>query len=272
MPLAVQMKDNLGSADNGRLPSPSIWGDCPILSLLEGTIAGVYWFDDFVRGFITPTITTLINVDGYACFGSSGATITWDDATGGGIVLTEATDNESVSMTCEQHPFWLNSSKGKFWFEARVKVSTVAANHAFVVGMMDTTALSAAVPVTATGAIADMNFVGFHRPEANTTAIDASYKANGVTYGGLNAYEVNSDIGTLVADTYVKLGMKFSPVDNKLRFYIDNIEQANTKTLGAAAGTDFPDDIGLAPVIGQTLGASASKTITMDWWRVAQLG
>lgn len=268
MPLAVQMKDNLGGGDTNRTPSPNIWGDCPILSILEGSIAGVYLFDDFVRGFITPTITTLLNVDGYACFGSAGATITFDDATGGGIVLTEATDDESVSMTCEQHPFWLNSSKGKFWYEARVKLSTVAANHAFVVGMMDTTALSAAVPVTATGTIADANFVGFHRPEANTTAIDASYKANGVT-----AVEVNSDIGTLVAATYIKLGMKFDPQDgNKLAFYLDGIKQASTKTLGAAAGTDFPDDIGLAPVIGQTLGASASKTITMDWWRIAQLG
>jgi len=268
MTTAHLLRNNLGSAMTGRGMSPNIWGDCPILSIIEGTVPGVHFFDDFARGFITPTITTLINVDGYACFGSAGATITWDDSTGGGIVLTEATDDESVSMTWEQHPFWLNSSKGKFWFEARVKLSTVAANHAFVVGMMDTTSLSAAVPVTATGAIADANFVGFHRPEANTTAIDASYKADGVT-----AVEVNSDIGTLVADTYVKLGMKSDPDDsNKLAFYIDNVKQASTKTLGAAAGTDFPDDIGLAPVIGQTLGASASKTITMDWWRAAQLG
>lgn len=267
MPLAVQMKDNLGGGDTNREPSPNIWGDCPILSILEGSIAGVMIIDDFERGFITPTITTLINVDGYACFGSSGATITFDDATGGGIILTEATDNESVSMTCEQHPFWLNSSKRDLWFEARIKVSTIAANHAFLVGLMDTTSLAAAVPVTATGAIADMNFVGFHRPEANTTAIDASYKADGVT-----DVEVNSDIGTLVADTYIKLGMKFTSSDAKLAFYLDGIKQAATKTLGAAAGTDFPDDIGLAPVIGQTLGASASKTITMDWWRCVQLG
>lgn len=267
MTLAVQMKDNLGSADNGRLPSPSIWGDCPIISILEGTIAGSMIIDDFTRGFITPTITTLLNVDGYNCFGSAGATITFDDVTGGGIAFTEATDNESVSMTCEQHPFWLNSAKGDLWFEARVKVSSIAANQAFCVGLMGTTALSAAVPVDASGDVASINFVGFHRPEANTTAFDATYRANGVA-----AVEVNADIGTLVADTYVKLGMKMTAVDNKLAFYVDNVKQASTKTMVAAAGTDFPGDVGLAPVIAQTLGASASKIITMDWWRCVQLG
>ena len=268
MTLAARIKGNLAAANTERGPSPNIWGDCPILSILEGTIAGVMILDDFEKGFITPTITTLVDVNGYNCFGSAGATITFDDATGGGIVFTEATDNESVSMTCEQHPFWLNSSKGDLWFEARIKTSTIVADkQGWMLGLMDTTALSVAVPVTATGTIADANFVGFHHPEGNTTAFDASYKANGVT-----AVEVNSDIGVLAADTYVKLGMRFDTSTNKLKFYINNLEQAATKTLGAAAGTDFPDDLGLAPVIGQTLAATASYTLTMDWWRCVQLG
>ncbi len=265
---ASRLKDNLGSvAATARLPSPNIWGDCPLESIRNGRISGIIFEDDFVKGFITPTITTLINVDGYSCFGSAGATITWDDASGGAIVLTEATDNEAISISTEQHPFWLNSSKGDLWFEARLKTSTITTlQQAFVLGLMDTTAQTAVVPITATGAIADLNFVGFHKPEANTTAFDASYKANGVT-----AVEVNSDIGTLVADTYVKLGMKYKARDKKLAFYVNNAKQTTTKTLGAAAGTDFPDDIGLAPVLAQVLGASASNTLTMDWWRCVQL-
>ena len=87
----------------------------------------------------------------------------------------------------------------------------------------------------------------------------------------MTAVEVNSDIGTLAVGTYVKLGMKYKRIDNKLAFYVNNTKQATTKTLGAAAGTDFPDDIGLAPVLAQTLGASASITMTMDWWRCVQL-
>lgn len=112
-----------------------------------------------------------------------------------------------------------------------------------------------------------MNFVGFHHPEENLTAFDTSYKANGVT-----AVEVNSDVGTLAVNTYIKLGMVFNrQQDNKLRFFIDGTEQAATKTIPNATGTDFPADIGLGPVIGQTLANSAAETLTMDWWRCAQL-
>lgn len=265
----IRLKDNLGgpNTDDWLGSSGAIWGDCPLEAIRNGRIGGIIDEDDHVNGFIQPTITTTINVDGYACFGSSGATITFDDVMGGAVVLTEATDNESVSMTREQHPFWLNSSMGDLWAEWRIKTSTITtAQQGWVVGLMDTTILSAAVPVTAGGAIADVNFVGFHHPEANTTAFDASYKANGVT-----AVEVNSDIGTLAAATYVKLGMTYKRKDNILRFFVDNEVQASTKTLGAAAGTDFPDDIGLAYVIGQTLATSSSITLTEDWHRIVQL-
>lgn len=263
----VMLKDNLGTAAaSARLPSPNIWGDCPLEAIRNGGVDGFIFEDDFIRGFITPTITTLIDVNEYSCFGSAGATLTFDDVSGGAIVLTEATDNESISISTEQHPFWLNSSKGDLWFEARIKTSTITtAEQAFLVGLMDTTAQSAVVPITATGTIADLNFVGFHKPEANTTAFDASYRADGVA-----AVEVNADIGTLVADTYVKLGMKFTAVNNTLAFYVNNAKQTSTKELGAAAGTDFPDDIGLAPVLAMTLANSAAETMTMDWWRCVQ--
>lgn len=126
--------------NTGAGPSPGVWADCPLNDIIIGGV-GYYFFDDFLRGQITPTITTLIDVNGYNCFGSSGATITYDDVAGGAVVLTEATDNESVSMTTEQHPYWLNSSQGSLWFEARIKTSTITtATQGWMVGLMDTTA------------------------------------------------------------------------------------------------------------------------------------
>jgi hypothetical protein len=253
--------------------SKMIWRDCPIDQIAWNPSIGYGYFDDFLHVPIQGTITTLIMKGDYNWFGSSGATITPGDTVGGEIVLTEATDNQSVSMTYEQHPFIINSATGQLWFEARMKTSTITADEqGWMVGLMDTTALSAAVPVTATGTIADVNFVGFHHPEGNTAAFDCSYKADGVT-----AVEVNSDVGTLVAGTYVKLGMRFHPQDPRasgaatLRFYIDGVQQATTKTIPASSGTDFPADIGLAPVVGQTLANSAAETLTLDWWACYQL-
>jgi hypothetical protein len=135
---------------------------------------------------------------------------------------------------------------------------------------MDTTATTATVPLTAAGAIADVNFVGFHKPEANTTAFDTTYKANTVT-----AVEVNSDVGTLADATYIKVGMRYTsgPLF-RLYFYIDGIEQDGYKTLplDSDAGTDFPNDIALGLVAGLAVGAGASdNTLSLDWWRAAQL-
>jgi len=145
-------------------PSREVWHDCPVLDMLYDPSVGYYFFDDFLHFGVTPTITTLIaGLNGYTLFGSAGATILPDDAAGGGIVLTEATDNEAVSISMEQHPFWINTSYGNLWFEARIKTSTITtAQQGWVCGLMDTTAMTAAIPVTATGTIADVNFVGFH--------------------------------------------------------------------------------------------------------------
>lgn len=247
----------------------AFWSDCPLSAIMHDPGAGYMISDGFEDVGLSGTITTIISSAGigrYLVFGSAGATITPDAALGGGIVITEATDNESVSITTKQSPFQITSGAGSLWFEARVKTSTITtAEQAWIVGLMDNTAQTATVPITATGAIADINMVGFHHPEANTTAFDASYKADGVT-----AVEVNSNIGTLVAGTYVKLGMKFDTTTNLLSFYVNGVQQATSKLIPNATGTDFPADSLLSPVIAMTLANSAAETLTMDWWKIVQ--
>ena len=265
------------TANTSRGPSPNIWGDCPWVEILgqSGQGSGGYCFiDDFLMAGPTGTVGALADYGQYVMFGSSGATITYDDEIGGAVVLTEATDGESVSLTTESHPFRIVAGAGELWFEARIKVGDIVTTaNSFLIGLMDTTAVTAIVPLTASGVTADINYVGFMQPEGDTTTFNASYKANGVT-----EVESNGAIGALVADTYVKLGMKFDPspattgTANQVRWYINGIAQATDKTITAAAGTDFPDDIGLGPVISLAVGAgAATDTLTMDWWRVAQL-
>jgi len=274
----VQYRDR---TDTTRGPSPVIWGDCPWLEIL-GQVAqgsgGYCIWDDFIVGGITPTITTAIDLTGgagYSAFGSSGATITYDDVAGGAVILTEATDGESLTMYTEQHPFSITANAGKFWFEARIKMGDIVTlANSFLIGLMDTTTPTAIVPLTAGGVTADVNYVGFMQPEGDTTTFNASYKANGVT-----EVEVNGAIGALVADTYVKLGMKFDPTTsttgtaNQLAFYINGAEQTSFKTIPDDTGTDFPADVRMGPVVSLAVGAgAATDTLTMDWWRFAQLG
>jgi len=246
------------SPDTTTGSSPIIWADCPVAELEGGK--GLHYFEDFVSGGAIAVASGPVGA-----FLDAGSTLTFANEQNGAVVLTEATDNEAVYVFGAP-AFKVTAGGGKFWFEARIKTSTITTNEqAFFCGLMDSTAVSETVPLTAPGARADVNCVGFHKPEANTTAFDCSYKADGVT-----AVEVNSDVGTLAVDTYVKLGMRFDPKDNVLRFFINGVEQTSTKTIPADTGTDFPADVAMKFVVGQLLANSAAETITMDWIRVAQ--
>ena len=241
-------------------PSQVIWADCPLLEMMvDGR--GAYFIEDFVSGG---------GADGtsgsFGAFLDAGSTLTYANEVNGALVLTEATNDEAVSIFGGP-AFQITQNGGKFWFEARVKTSNItAAKQAFFVGLMDSTAASEVVPLAADGALADVNCVGFHAEEGNTTAFDTSYKADGVT-----AVVVNENVGTLAVDTYVKLGMRFDPFDATLRFYIDGVEQASSKVIPNATGTDFPANVAMKWFIGQHLAASETETLTIDWVRVAQL-
>ena len=43
----VQLRDNLGSERTDRWYSPNIWGDCPLEAILNGTVIGRVFQDDF---------------------------------------------------------------------------------------------------------------------------------------------------------------------------------------------------------------------------------
>lgn len=242
------------------LPSQVIWADCPLLEMMADG-RGAYFIEDFVSGGGADATS-----GPFGTFLDSGATLTYANEVNGALVLTEASDDDAASIFGAP-AFQITKNGGKFWFEARIKTSNVtAAKQAFFVGLIDSTAVSNTSPLAADGTLASVNCVGFHGEEGNTTAFDTSYRANGVT-----AVVVNENVGTLAADTYVKLGMRFDPFDATLRFYIDGVEQASSKVIPDATGTDFPADVAMRWFIGHHLAASETETLTIDWVRVAQL-
>jgi hypothetical protein len=270
MTLAMRMKNNLGSADTGRGPSPNIWGDCPILSILEGTIPGIHLYDDFTKGGLITSPTTTAALVGlpYSGFGSSGATITYADELGGGIVIAETTDNEGVSVFSLSHCFQLGLTKGPFWFEARIKPShTATTEQAMFLGLHDSTAKSVTVPLgAAAGAMSDANYVGFHKLETDLLGIKTVYKSDGVT-----GVTLETCAAALTAATYVKLGFK-KDRSGLVSFYINNLKQDKEFQTLNDLGTGFPGDVLMAPCLAMILGAAANdNTITLGWWRCAQV-
>jgi hypothetical protein len=271
---------NFGGTNSAAVYSGSIWGDCPVEALRSGLVAGCFWEKRFNSIPITPP-TTEGNWGDMAAFTDTGGTMTADTTeVGGGVAIGSDGDNEGASMRTVIAPVKIILTGGDFWFEARVLTSTITdAKHNIFLGLCENVAFTATVPITATGALADKNLVGFQRPESARTVagtggaiMNAVYKADGVT-----AVTVQTDAVALVASTYTNLGLKFVPKRNigtgagYLYWYQDGVKVAS-KLIPSAAGTDFPNDIALGFAFA-VLNATATTpgTSTIKHVRMAQL-
>ncbi len=272
--------------DTSRGPSGTIWGDCPWEEIKAGSVAGYLVEDDFTSFMKTPATTegNFAAEHGYAQFSDTGGTIANDSTTGTGgeMQIGSDGDNEGASIRTRATPFRVSRSFREFWFEARILTSTIAdAKHNIFIGLMEDAVLTATVPLTATGTLADQNLFGFQRPETVRSVagtggaiMNTVYKANGVT-----AVTVQTDAVALVAATYTKLGIKFRrgvdkayPQTNILSFYQDGVRLSTSYAMPTGQGTDFPNDVSLGLVFA-VLNATGSTpgTSTIDWWRAAQI-
>lgn len=258
-------------SNSGRGLSPGLWADCPDRLMFDPN-AGFFDIEDFVNVPIaTPSNTAQANWGRHKSFASTSTSpvpMIQSLTLPGGIIQLEADgDNEGVSVAQGGQPFRLDIQQGNFWFEARIKFSSIAdTKHGFFIGLIDLCTLSATVPIAADGTLADQNFVGFHRLEGDGDQLDTVYKANGVTQ-----VTVKADAKTLVADTWYKVGMKLKQLGGnvaKLYFYVDGVELADTKTIPTADGTDFPNDVTMGWV-GAYLAAAATPGTNTQWDWVA---
>jgi len=273
-----------GGADTATQPSGTIWGRCPWNAIGDGSSKGVRHWDDFSSFNITPA-TTEGNWSagmGYSQFSSTGTTLTapaLSAATGAGVpssglVFTSDDDNDAGSLRTLSVPYAINRAAQRFWFECCIKKSTIANTKIEVfIGLLENTALTAIVPITTTAAtLSDNNLVGFYSTETTGSAASTTYKANGVT-----AVTVGTDEVTFVADTYTKLGMMYVKNGDKagsyrLSFYQDGTRLASSKEIPDSNGTDFPTDVAMGPVVAVRNAAGSSPgTMTMKWWKFAQL-
>jgi hypothetical protein len=237
---------------------------------MSGRVDGVAFRDDFLTpAFTTPT-TEANWGPYYKAFSSTGGTLLpATPAVGGIVTLGSDGDDEGASVATVGLPVKLLSTAGQFAFEARCKVSSIADTiFDTFIGFGDQMTLTATVPITATaGSMADENWVGFHHLGTDGDQFDTAYKADGHT-----AVYVGSDAITLLADTYVKVGMSFNPNDGYLRFYKNGVELADKVLLPAGTGLTFPDDVQLG-LVAAALNCAGSITpiFTIDWWQYAQL-
>jgi hypothetical protein len=237
------------------------------LDALERQGRAVGWFEDFSR-FRTgiPSTAEIYWAGGWKAIGViTNGIFGQADVAGSGLTLsTDAADNDYLHMATMLLPFQLNAADLEFAFEARIKVASIADTKTdFFIGLGDSMTLSTAVPITVTaGDLATEKFVGFHRDatdgdELNTVHNDA---AAGHTI-------LKNGVHTLVADTFVKVGMFKNSGSSKFSFFINGVEAIDSVLTTA---TNFPDGARLGLLVGQTAAAATGGLTTISWIKALQ--
>lgn len=250
-------------------PSPGLWGLAPRDVMYDPAVA--YGFSmEFgnLPILVDGSQAVIAGGGGWLGFGSTGAAAlsgSQNDENGGSYSLASDAANEGASISRAGAPFKISKLEEELFFECRIKTSTIAANAlGFFVGLMDTTAASAVIPIEAADDIADVNLVGFHYPGGATTAMGTLYRANTVA-----EVDVKTAAVTLVAATYIKIGMHLKK--GLLRFFLNGLPLADKKSVPDGTGTDFPADVFLRPIIAVLHGASVAGDITASWMHCYQL-
>ena len=289
------MSDNVvryGTDDhtNSRGPSPSIWNDCPVGELMNNPGKGIYQFDDFknsVVGQEEAGRSAFTGGIGFV-FGS----INWQaytetaliadvalQADDDGVLMldTDGTDDDVVGITGGDNTVGvfrspLEGEEKRFWFEVRMKTSTVTnTDLPFFVGLMEPGKLSDGSPLGAGGALSDFDYIGFHADEADGDDLNIVY--NEATSGTAQAA---TGAIAIEADTYFRIGIKLVILGSsiKIRFFKDGVDLGDSVAVSMSAGADtnWPGDTNMDIIIAATSGAAGanSDNLKVDWVRIAQ--
>jgi len=268
------------SANNaGRGKSDGIWRDCPWELMAADNNLGVTYFKDFQETpFTTPT-TAANWGEGLAGFTSTNGVFVPSTPVVDGVLTigsSSAVDNDAAVLAQVNPCYQIINTRGPLWFEVRCKFNTIAdTQYDGFIGLCEKITPGLVLPITATaGTLADKNLIGFHRPgNARSGAgsggaiVRFTYKADGQTVQG-NA----ADWTTIAADTWVKLGFKFTGgATGVVRSYVNGVETGDPLSVANIAAATFPSDmvLGLAMAVVHT--ATVTNTaMSVDWVRIAQ--
>jgi len=264
-----------------RMPSPSIWADCPVMQIMADPAMGLYLWDDFKNSVVDAAVS---NTDRATVNGD----ITWDaiietdaiadlaiqsDDDGWLMIDSDGTDDDMHAITAGDSVMGnirlpKKGERKRFWFEARLKVNTVTnTDLSWFVGFMQPGVMADGVPLgAAPTAPADYDYLGFFVAEADGNDLTIIY--NEATSG-----TAQSDTGeiTITADTFVRGGIRLDVSEDKIHVYADGVDQGSDAEIDITTA-NFPSDTNTNIMIVLTSGAAGADgdNLKIDWVRFAQ--
>lgn len=181
----------------------------------------------------------------------------------GELLLKVTTDNKAAEV---QWNVPIVVSGGVPWaFEARLKVQNITDARATVfAGLFFPATLTGDVIADDGAALTDGDALGFCRFAADGDIIDFIYDEGGQV---TNVHD--DDYVTLVADTYVTLGMYFN--GTTIQGYVNGVATGTAISAADIAAADFPTAAIMVPTLAAKGDAADDFSFTIDWIRVAQL-
>jgi len=262
----VELKD----INTGTGASPAVWADCPRDEIAFDSAVGIIYEDEFVN---TPQMISAQNVAKYASYIDTGVTIkqSASETNGAVVVAGNNADNDEGSITTGGNSGTMvvisdtASAAKKLWFEATIKVESIADdNTAFFVGLSEEGLAAADTLVDDTAELAQKDFIGFRTLTADGDALLFSYRKGS---GAIVSIALDTASAVLVADTYVKVGFVYDPeaIDaKKIKLFVDGVEQANAVTATQIATATFPDGEELAMLLATKNGDANTQLLTLS--------
>lgn len=251
-------------------PSPIIWADCPVITILRDPSKGIHIFEDFEGGGVTDNVADYK----FALVGDTPEIERVTDEVSGVVTIEGTTaDNDEAYLVSNLLYELKKNNRKKFWLEARFKLLDSNAPQGVIFGLGEDSMLAADALVDNATSLGDYDFIGFAAISGSDGGamedFDSVYHEAGD--GGAPTV-IETDIvdidGTDYDDIYIKLGIKFDGKET-VSFYLNGVLQATTFDLDS-----FDTDDQLTEELGVVLGIKYDGTVTgdgmkVDWIRFA---
>ncbi len=162
------------------------------------------------------------------------------------------------------------ADKALMGFEISVSKASIGNNGlAFFAGLIETGKVAANALTDDHGVLPNADYVGFNSLQDDGDSLDVVYRK---TDGAAQAVETNCH--TMVADTFMKLGMIYDPQnsqDRKMQFFVDGVDIGSYVTASDIAAATFPDGEALGWAFFTKVGTAAEVKAHCRWVRFCQL-
>jgi len=224
------------------------------------------FYEDFVN---VPVDDATGNPTAWETYEDAGGVFAMPNGHVGGVatLTTAATNNNEYTLqlgaaaTAVHEPFVItDSSNNKLWFECRINASHTADAMVFCGFAQGGACASGDFLADDTGALADVDAIGFRYLQASPTEWDCAWRKNGQAAQEIGNIDTN-------AGAWTRFGFYFDGAST-ITVYVDGV--ANGTPIDTSAAT-FPSGEELSPIISVKTSAAGgvADSIEIDYFKAA---